>query len=135
MKFRLMFGALAFFSLLAGEFGVSSVASAKEESMSDTPIAIDAVSKEEIERIVDQRLEDIMRQTPQNTPPTDFSTVPIRGMGQTDQSQQRLQQGSGDWVTGGSVLEGGRTVYAKPFVRAPKDNHRGLYRLYDFRLQ
>ncbi len=115
-----MFGAFAAFSLLVGEFGLSSAVSAREKGVSDTPIAVDAVSKEEIERIVDQRLEDIMRRTPQNTPPTDFSQVPVRGLGQTNQSQQRIQQGGGDWVTGGSVLEGGRTVYAKPFVRAPK---------------
>ena len=120
MKFQLMIGALATLSLLAGELGLSHEASARDEGMSDTPIAINAVSKEEIQRMVDQRFEDLMRQSTQDAPPTDFSTVPIRGFGQTNQSQQRLQQGGGDWVTGGSVLEGGRTVYAKPFVRAPK---------------
>ena len=120
MKFQLMIGALAALSLLAGEFGLSSEASAREEGMSDTPIAINAVSKEEIQRMVDQRFEDLMRQPTQDIPPTDFSNMPIRGLGQTTQSQQRVQQGGGDWVTGGSVLEGGRTVYAKPFVRAPK---------------
>ena len=120
MKFRLMFGALAAFGLLIGVFGLSSAVNAAEKRVSETPMAVDAVSKEEIERIVDQRLEDIMRRTPQDTPPTDFSKMPIRGLGQTNQTQQRIQQGSGDWVTGGSVLEGGRTVYAKPFVRAPK---------------
>ena len=120
MMLRLLFGTLAFCSLLVGEFGLSNVASAREESISDTPVAVDAVSKEEIERIVDQRLEDIMRQTPQNTPPTDFSQVPVRGLGQTNQSQARIQQGMRDWVGGGDVLQGGRTVYAKPFVRAPK---------------
>lgn len=120
MKFRLMFGAFAAFSLLVGEFGLSNVASAAEKGVSDIPIAVDGVSREEIERIVDQRLENIMRRTPQDTPPTDFSQMPVRGLGQTNQSQQRIQQGSGDWVTGGSVLEGGRTIYAKPFVRAPK---------------
>ncbi len=113
-----MFVAFAAFSLLVGGFGLSNVASAKGGS--EVPVAVDSVSKEEIERIVDRRLEDIMRRTPQNTPPTDFTNMPVRGLGQTNQSQQRIQGGSGDWVTGGSVLEGGRTVYAKPFVRAPK---------------
>ncbi len=113
MRFQLMFGAVAAFILLVGEFGLNSVAFAE-----DKPVNV--VSQEEIERIVDQRLENIMRRTPQNTPPTDFSNMPVRGLGQTNQSQQRIQQGNRDWVTGGSVLEGGRTVYAKPFVRAPK---------------
>ncbi len=120
MRFRLIFGALAALSLLVGEFGLNDVARAQGQGMSNAPTAVDAVSKEEIERIVDQRLEDIMRQGSQEAPPTDFSQMPVRGLGQTNQSQQRIQQGSRDWVTGGSVLEGGRTVYAKPFVRAPK---------------
>ncbi len=113
-----MFGALVAFSLLIGEFGLSSVAIARDEL--DFPSPISSVSKEEIERIVDQRLEDILRQTPQNTPPTDFTNVQIRGLGQTNQSQNRIQQGMRDWVGGGDVLQGGRTIYAKPFVRAPK---------------
>ncbi len=110
MRFRLMFGAFSALSLLVVGIGAGQIAIAQE----------DTISKEEIERIVDQRLEDIMRQGSQDAPPTDFSQMPVRGLGQTNQSQQRIQQGSGDWVTGGSVLEGGRTVYAKPFVRAPK---------------
>ena len=108
MRFRLMFGALAALSVLVGGVGMSQVARAQE----------DTVSKEEIERIVDQRLEDIMRQGTQDAPPTDFSQQP--NVGQTKKSQSYLEKGRQDWVTGGSVLEGGRTVYAKPFVRAPK---------------
>jgi len=115
-----MLRAVVIFCFVVSMAGLTNVAQARDERLSDSPTPISSVSKEEIERIVDQRLEDIMRRTPQNTPPTDFSQVPIRGLGQTNQSQQRMQQGSGDWVTGGSVLEGGRTVYAKPFVRAPK---------------
>ncbi len=110
MRFRLLFGTFSALSLLVIGVGAGQIAIAQE----------DTISKEEIERIVDQRLEDIMRQGSQDAPPTDFSQMPVRGLGQTNQSQQRIQQGSGDWVTGGSVLEGGRTVYAKPFVRAPK---------------
>ncbi len=120
MSFRFMFGTFAALTLLIGEVSVTTVAAAREDSLSGSPAAIDVVSKEEIERIVDQRLEDILRKTPQATPPTDFSQPPVRGLGQTSESQKRIQQGSGDWVTGGSVLEGGRTIYAKPFVRAPK---------------
>ncbi len=116
MTFRLVFGALATFSLVVGEFGVSNIASARDETSSETPISV--VSKEDIERIVDQRLEDILSRTPQNTPPTDFLQPP--GLGQTSQTQRRIQQGSRDVMTGGNVLQGGRTVYAKPFVRAPK---------------
>ena len=108
MRFRLMFGALAALSVLVGGVGMSQVARAQE----------DIVSKEEIERIVDQRLEDIMRQGSQEAPPTDFSRQPT--VGQTKKSQSYLDKSRQDWVTGGSVLEGGRTVYAKPFVRAPK---------------
>ena len=116
MTFRLMFGALTAFSLLVGEFGLSHVASARDETLSETPISV--VSKEDIERIVDQRLEEILSRTPQNTPPTDFSETP--GLGQTSHTQQRIQKGSRDVMTGGNVLQGGRTIYAKPFVRAPK---------------
>ena len=118
MRFQLIFGTLAAFSLLIGEFGLSSEVSARDEGMSDTPDAVSTVSKEEIERIVDQRFEDIMRQSPQNTPATDFSQPAT--VGQTKKSQSYLDRGRQDWVTGGSVLEGGRTIYAKPFVRAPK---------------
>ena len=103
MKFQLMIGALAALSLLAGEFGLSSEASAREEGMSDTPIAINAVSKEEIQRMVDQRFEDLMRQPTQDIPPTDFSNMPIRGLGQTTQSQQRVQQGGGEGFHGFDV--------------------------------
>ncbi len=118
MKFRLMFGALAAFSFLVGEFGLSNVAIARDETLSATPIS--AVSKEDIERIVDQRLEEILSRTPQNTPPTDFEQMPEPGLGQTSQTQQRIQQGSNEVMTGGNILQGGRTIYAKPFVRAPK---------------
>ncbi len=120
MRFRLMFGALAAFSLLVGGFGLSSEANAREEGMSDTPIAINAVSKEEIQQITRTEIEEYLDQLSQAPPTTDFSNVQIRGLGQTTRSQQRIQLGGGDSVTGGSVLEGGRTVYAKPFVLAPK---------------
>ena len=118
MTFRLMFGTLAAFSLLIGEFGLSSIASARDEALSSSPVSV--ISQEEIERIVDQRLEEILSRTPQNTPPTDFSQAPAPGLGQTSQSQQRIQQGSNEVMTGGNILQGGRTIYAKPFVRAPK---------------
>jgi len=113
-----MFGALAAFGLLVGELGLSSVASAKDETLSETPIS--AVSKDDIERIVDQRLEEILSRTPQDTPSTDFSQTPAPGLGETNQTQQRIQKGSNEVMTGGNVLQGGRTIYAKPFVRAPK---------------
>ena len=118
MKFRLVIGALAAFTVLVGEIGLSSMANARDEGLSDTPVAVNALTEEDINRIVDQRLEDILSRTPQTTPPTDFSLEP--GVGQTEKSQQNLNLGRQDWVTGGSVLEGGRTIYAKPFVRSPK---------------
>jgi hypothetical protein len=118
MKLHVVIGAFAAFSLFVGEFGLSSLASAKDEVLSDTPVAVDALTEEDINRIVDKRLEDILSKTQQPTPPTDFSQEP--GVGQTKRSQQNLNLGRQDWVTGGSVLEGGRTIYAKPFVRSPK---------------
>ena len=118
MKLHVVIGAFAAFSLFVGEFGLSSLASAKDEVLSDTRVAVDALTEEDINRIVDKRLEDILSKTQQPTPPTDFSQEP--GVGQTKRSQQNLNLGRQDWVTGGSVLEGGRTIYAKPFVRSPK---------------
>ena len=118
MKLHVVIGAFAAFSLLVGEFGLSNLASARDEGLSDTPVAVNTITEEDINRIVDQRLEDILSKTQQPTPPTDFSLEP--GVGQTKKSQKRLNLGSKDWVTGGSVLEGGRTIYAKPFVRSPK---------------
>ena len=119
MKFRLVIGALAAFTVLVGELGLSSLANARDESLSDTPVAVNAITEEDINRIVDRRIQDILNRGPRvDEVPTDFSKEP--GVGQTEKSQQNLNLGRQDWVTGGSVLEGGRTIYAKPFVRNPK---------------
>jgi hypothetical protein len=119
MKFRLVIGALAAFIALVGELGLSSLANARDENVSDTPVAVNSLTEEDINRIVDKRIQDILNRGPRvDEVPTDFSKEP--GVGQTEKSQKRLNLGSQDWVTGGSVLEGGRTIYAKPFVRNPK---------------
>lgn len=82
-----------------------------------TPAQQEAVNKA-VERYLQQKgaMGGGMTEIP--PPPTDFSQMP--GLGQTTQSQKRMVGQGIDWVTGGSVLEGGRTLYAKPFVRAPK---------------
>ncbi len=119
MNVWIMFRVVVSISVLAGIPGMSEDAQARDRDAADSaPVSV--LSKEEIEQITEQKVEEYMRQLSQPPPTTDFSNVQIRGLGQTNQSQKRIQQGSGDWVTGGSVLEGGRTVYAKPFVRVPK---------------
>ena len=126
MKSMLMLGALGVITLLFGQFGFTESAHAARDSVSDSGAPVSVLSEEDINRIIDQRVdlkvEEIMRGTKQVPPPKDFTQAP--GLGQTTQSSQRskaqIQQGGVDWVTGGSVLQGGRTIYAKPFVRAPK---------------
>ncbi len=129
MGFRLLFGILTAVSIFLIHPNVSMVEAASRDNLSDSSAPVSVLSAEDINRIVDQRVEENMREILNKTPqgPTDFSQPPagtanvnIRGLGQTNQSQNRMQQGAGDWVTGGSVLEGGRTIYAKPFVRSPK---------------
>ena len=104
MNVRFMFGAFAALAFFWGTLSLNNVAVAKSERPLDSPSPVSTVSKEEIESIVDQRIQDIMRTLPQQQPqgPTDFSQPPagtanvnIRGLGQTNQSQQRLQQGAG----------------------------------------
>ena len=126
MKSMLMLGALGVVTMLFGQVGFVDSAQAARDSVSDSPAPVDVLSEEDINQIIDRRvdlkLEEIMRGKTQVPPPKDFSQMP--GMGQTSQSQvrgvqQRKAEGV-DWVTGGSVLQGGRTIYAKPFVRAPR---------------
>lgn len=118
MKLQLMFGAFTAFTFLFGQIGLSDVAHAADQSLSKTSTAATTVSMEEIEAIVDRRIQDILNRGPVDETPTDFSNEP--GVGQTKKSQTNLNLGRQDWVTGGSVLQGGRTIYAKPFVRNPK---------------
>ncbi len=129
MSVRFLFGALGALAFFMGTLSVDGMANAASRGEMDSASPVTTISSEELKEMVDQsvkeELDKIMNRQPQG--PTDFSQPPtgtadvnIRGLGQTNQSQQRIRQGAGDWVTGGSVLEGGRTVYAKPFVRAPK---------------
>ena len=122
MKLRLTVGTIAVVTLMCGQMELINTANAasRDSMSSTTPVSV--LSEEDINRIVDQRVEDLMSGKTQPPPPKDFSQMP--GMGQTTQSpvrgQKQIQLGGKDWVTGGSVLQGGRTIYAKPFVRAPK---------------
>ncbi len=120
MTVRIMFRVVVIFSVLAGIQGMSDNAQARDREDLNSASPVSVLSKEEIEQITEKKVEEYMRELSKTPPPTDFSQVPIRGLGQTNQTQQRIQLGSGNSITGGSVLEGGRTVYAKPFVRAPK---------------
>ena len=118
MKLQVMLGAVIAYTILFGQIGLSNEAHAEDQSLSKTSTPVTTVSMEEIEAIVDRRIQDILNQGPVDETPTDFSNEP--GVGQTKKSQKNLNLGRQDWVTGGSVLEGGRTIYAKPFVRNPK---------------
>ncbi len=51
---------------------------------------------------------------PMGVPPSSGSDIPT--LGDTTRTKPRYGQG----FSGGSTLQGGRTIYAKPFVRAPK---------------
>ncbi|WP_447970621.1 hypothetical protein [Nitrospira sp. M1] len=122
MKSTLTLGALGVAVMLLGPLGVTDKANAADrlDSKSSTPVSV--LTEEDINRIVDQRVQDVMNGRMQAPPPKDFSQMP--GLGETTQTPQRsksqIQQQGVDWVTGGSVLQGGRTIYAKPFIRAPK---------------
>ena len=126
MKSTLTLGALGVVTMLFEPIGLMDSAQAARKGISDSPSPVSTISAEQIDQIIDQKVElklqEIMRGKTQVPPTKDFSQMP--GMGQTSQSAQRsqaqIQQGGLDWVTGGSVLQGGRTIYAKPFVRAPK---------------
>ncbi len=123
MKLSFSLRALGVVTIMCGQMAMINTANAADRETMGSATPVSVLSEEDINRIVDQRVQEIMGAPSQvPAPPADFTQPP--GLGETTQSPQRskakIQQGRTDWVTGGSVLEGGRTVYAKPFVRAPK---------------
>ena len=126
MKSSLTLGALGAAAMLLGQFGFMDNVHAAGRSVSESPTPVSVLTAEDINQIVDMRVEQRVQEIlgPQATPPPSSDLFNTPQMGQTSQSpirgvEQKKIEGV-DWVTGGSVLQGGRTIYAKPFVRAPK---------------
>ena len=127
MKLRLMVGTLGVVTLMCGQVGLMDAAHAASRGDMDSASPVSVLSAEDINKMVDQRVDEQLKQIlgpGEKPPPPSSDLFETPQMGQTSQSgirgvQQRKIEGV-DWVTGGSVLQGGRTIYAKPFVRSPK---------------
>ena len=58
---QFMLGAFAVFCFMENLSGLTTVAQASNERLFDSPSPVSSASKEEIERIVDQRVQDILK--------------------------------------------------------------------------
>jgi len=120
MTFRFIGKGFVCFTFLFSVLAFSSVTHARSESLSDSPSPVSAISNEQIERMVDQRvdqrIQDLLRQgaipgvtSEQGTP----SQINIRG-------GRSLQELSPQKKSGSTMQGSGGLIYARPFVSSPK---------------
>ena len=117
MAFRLICKDFVCFTFLLSVLGLSSIANARSESVSDSPSPVSVISEEEIERMVDQRVEELFKQgtipgvTSGAAAPATLSIRGIQDLGTIQGARQKP----------GSVMQGsGQLIYARPFVSSPK---------------
>ena len=121
---RLIFRAVVVLCFMASMPGLSNVAQARDERLSDSPSPVSTISAEDIERIVDQRVDqrvqDILNQQRQ-APPT-FAAPPTRRPGEpVQETLGGLSQPRTPDKKYGSTMQGsGNLIYARPFVSSPK---------------
>ncbi|MGD9852541.1 MAG: hypothetical protein AB7T38_14880 [Nitrospirales bacterium] len=112
-----LIGAFVATTMIAGQVGFFESAEAREDRLSDTPTPIQSVTPEEIERIVDQRIEDLLKggSVPgvSNTTGAPPQPLNIRG-------GKSLQEMSPQKKYGSTMQGSGNLIYARPFVSSPK---------------
>jgi hypothetical protein len=124
MMVRLIFRAVVVLCFMASMPGLSNVAQARDERLSDSASPVSTISAEDIERIVDQRVDqrvqDILNQQRQ-APPT-FAAPPTRRPGEpVKETLGGLSQPRTPDKKYGSTMQGsGNLIYARPFVSSPK---------------
>jgi len=107
-------------TMVVGQIGFQESAEAREDRVADTPTAVQAVSTEEIERIVDQRLQEILNRKPEAGLPPVSATPPHPSNLRGGKDLQELSQPR-DGKKYGSTMQGsGSLIYARPFVSSPK---------------
>ncbi len=104
-------------TMLTGQLGFVESAAAREDRLADTPTAIQSVTPAEIERIVDQRIQDLLKEgtvpgisNAQAAPPQPLN---IRG-------GKSLQEISPQKKYNSAMQGSGQLIYARPFVSSPK---------------
>ena len=110
-------GAFMATTLFTGLPGFIESAAAREDRLSDTLTAIQSVTPEDIERMVDRRVEEILKQgaIPGVSSGTAAPPQPLNIRG--GKSLQELSQQK----KYGSTMQGsGQLIYARPFVSSPK---------------
>ncbi|MDH5427040.1 MAG: Plug domain-containing protein [Nitrospirota bacterium] len=105
---------------MASALGLTTGAQARDERLSDSSSPVNVISNEEIERIVDQKVEqrfqDLLRQGAIPGVTSEAGTAPqlnIRG-------GKSLQEISPQKKYGSTMQGSGGLVYARPFVSSPK---------------
>jgi hypothetical protein len=107
--------------LIAEQMGDPHLVNAQRDRLSDPPAAVQAVSSEEIERIVDQRIEEILKERKATPPGMAPAQTPPPAKTQGGQRLQDLSQPRDMGKKYGSTMQGsGQLIYARPFVSAPK---------------
>lgn len=110
-------GAFVATTMFASQAGFLESANAREDRLADTPTAIQAVSPTEIERIVDQRIQDLLKEgkVPGGSNATAAPPQPLNIRG-----GKSLQEMSPQKKYGSTMQGSGQLIYARPFVSSPK---------------
>lgn len=109
-------GALVATTVLASQVGLPESAQAREDRL-DTSTPVQTISPEEIERIVDQRIQDILRdgKAPGVAPATGAPPQPLNIRGGKSLGEISPQKKYNSTMQGSGSL-----IYARPFVNSPK---------------
>ncbi|MCA9461002.1 MAG: hypothetical protein KC590_02625 [Nitrospira sp.] len=110
-------GAFMATTLFTEQPGFIESAAAREDRLSDTPTAIQSVTPEDIERMVDRRVEEILKQgaIPGVNSGTAAPPQPLNVRG-----GKSLQEISPQKKYGSTMQGSGQLIYARPFVSSPK---------------
>ncbi|MDH5562825.1 MAG: hypothetical protein OEY91_04280 [Nitrospirota bacterium] len=117
---RYAIGAFVTFTMALGQIGLQESAEARDESLFDSPTAIQALSSEDIEKIVDQRIQDLIKEgkVPGVSNATGAPPQPLNIRGGKDLQELSKPR---DGKKYGSTMQGsGQLIYARPFVSSPK---------------